>query len=118
MPKMIDAADVGLAILRATPTHRTVYPNKVFDYMACARPVVLAIDGVARRLVCDEASAGVFVEPGDGSALARTVLDLSRQPQRCAEMGERGRAWVVKNVSRKVLAQRYVDVLESLLRAR
>jgi glycosyltransferase involved in cell wall biosynthesis len=114
MPKMINAADVGIATLRATPTHKTVYPNKVFDYMACAKPVVLAIDGVARQLVCSEAAAGVFVEPGDGGAMARTILDLSRHPQRCAEMGERGRAWVVGNLRREVLARRYSDILESL----
>jgi lipopolysaccharide/colanic/teichoic acid biosynthesis glycosyltransferase len=117
MPEMINSADVGLAMLRATPTYKTVYPNKVFDYMACGRPVVLAIDGAARQLVCDEAQAGVFVTPEDGDCLARAILDLSRQPERCALMGERGRAWVVNNVSRKALARRYLETLTPLLSA-
>ena len=35
---------------------RTVYPNKAFGYMSCARPTIVAIDGVARELV-EEAKA-------------------------------------------------------------
>ena len=49
--------------------YATVYPNKVFDYMAAGRPVILAIDGVIRQVV-EQAEAGVFVSPGDASALA------------------------------------------------
>jgi lipopolysaccharide/colanic/teichoic acid biosynthesis glycosyltransferase len=115
MPEFINAADAGLATLRDTPTYRTVYPNKVFDYMACARPVVLAIDGVARKLVCVEAAAGVFVPPGDGQALADAILELSREPARCAALGGRGREWVIRNVSRTALARQYAEILTSLV---
>ncbi|HEY6099154.1 MAG TPA: glycosyltransferase family 4 protein, partial [Anaeromyxobacter sp.] len=59
MPALVNACDVGAAVLQANPTFRTVYPNKVFDYMACEKPTLLGIDGVARQLVCEEARAGV-----------------------------------------------------------
>jgi len=52
----INASDVCCAVLKDVATFRTVYPNKVFDYMSCARPTILAIDGVARELV-EEAKA-------------------------------------------------------------
>ena len=38
---------------------RTTYPNKVFDYMAAGRPVVLAIDGVIREVVEARTRRGV-----------------------------------------------------------
>src|SRR5690606_35387985 len=44
MPELINACDVGAAVLQDNPTFRTVYPNKVFDYMACERPTLIAID--------------------------------------------------------------------------
>ena len=50
MGDFVNAASAGAAVLQENPTFRTVYPNKVFDYMACARPVLLAIDGVAASL--------------------------------------------------------------------
>jgi glycosyltransferase involved in cell wall biosynthesis len=87
------AADACLAILKPIEAYKTTYPNKVFDYMAAGRPVLLAIDGVMRRLV-EGAGAGVFVSPGDPQALAEAVIRLQEDPDRRAEMGRRGRRTV------------------------
>ena len=81
MVDVVNACDVGAAVLQDNPTFRTVYPNKVFDYMACARPTLLAIDGAARRLVCDEAQAGVFATPEDGQAIADAIRILADDPR-------------------------------------
>src|SRR5262249_54340868 len=62
MPEIVNACDVGSAVLQNNPAFRAVYPNKVFDYMSCERPILLAIDGVARDLVCNQARAGIFAE--------------------------------------------------------
>jgi glycosyltransferase involved in cell wall biosynthesis len=118
MPAFVRACDVGAAVLQDNPTFRTVYPNKVFDYMASERPTLLAIDGAARRLVCDEARAGVFAAPEDPEAIAAAILRLADDPASSAEMGRRGRAWVLAHASRRALAQRYLGILEELARAR
>ena len=73
------AADACLAILKPLEAYKTTYPNKVFDYMAAGRPVLLAIDGVIRQVV-EQAGAGVFVPPGDPSALAAAVRCLAADP--------------------------------------
>jgi glycosyltransferase involved in cell wall biosynthesis len=114
MPAVIAAADLGLAVLQNNPTFRTVYPNKVFDYMACERPTVLAIDGVARRLVCDEARAGLFAEPEDGRSIADAIATLADRPLEAAALGRSGREWVTANAARPVLADRYLCALEAL----
>jgi glycosyltransferase involved in cell wall biosynthesis len=114
MPELVNAADAGAAVLQANPTFKTVYPNKVFDYMACARPVVLAIDGVARSLVCDVARAGVYAEPENPKSLASAIEWLAGHPAECATMGANGRTWVVDNASREVLAAKYLAILENL----
>jgi glycosyltransferase involved in cell wall biosynthesis len=115
MPALVNACDVGAAVLQANPTFRTVYPNKVFDYMACEKPTLLAIDGVARQLVCDEARAGVFAEPENARALAESIKRLADDPAGRAVMGRQGRAWVQENAGREALAARYVEVLRGLL---
>jgi glycosyltransferase involved in cell wall biosynthesis len=114
MPDLVNACDAGLAVLQNNPTFRTVYPNKVFDYMSCARPVVLAIDGAARELVCEQAKAGVFSEPENAQALAEAIRGLASDPDKCAELGRAGRAWVLANASRDALASRYLDVMTEL----
>jgi glycosyltransferase involved in cell wall biosynthesis len=115
MAECVNAADIGLAVLQRNPTFRTVYPNKIFDYMACARPIVLAIDGVARELVCDRSRSGVFAEPGDGRAIASAIRRLADEPELRDELGANGRRWVQQNESRDVLAARYLEVLGELV---
>jgi glycosyltransferase involved in cell wall biosynthesis len=114
MPALVRACDVGAAVLQDNPTFRTVYPNKVFDYMACERPTLLAIDGVARQLVCEEAGAGVFARPEDAAALSEAIRRLADDPAGRAVMGRKGRAWVVANAGRDALATRYLGHLAEL----
>jgi len=114
MPDFVNAANAGAAVLQNNPTFRTVYPNKVFDYMACARPTLLAIDGVARTLVCDQAQAGIFVEPENPESIAEGIRTLANNPAHSAEMGARGRHWVEANANRRELASRYLDLLFEL----
>jgi glycosyltransferase involved in cell wall biosynthesis len=114
MPEFVNAANAGAAVLQNNPTFRTVYPNKVFDYMACERPTLLAIDGVARELVCDDAKAGLFAEPENPQELAQAIRTLAANPEACKTMGRNGRTWVLKNATRDALAQRYLDVMEAV----
>jgi glycosyltransferase involved in cell wall biosynthesis len=115
MGKALAAADACLAILKSIEAYKTTYPNKVFDYMAAGRPVLLAIDGVIREVV-EGAGAGQFVTPGDAKALANAVLKLKREPERADLMGRRGRECVEKNFDRAKQADRlrglFVELVE------
>jgi glycosyltransferase involved in cell wall biosynthesis len=83
--------------------------------MACARPTLLAIDGAARSLICEQAGAGVFAAPEDPAELARAIRYLADHPETCAEMGSRGREWVLANASRSALANRYLEYMRELV---
>lgn len=115
MHLFVNGANAGVAVLQNNSTFRTVYPNKVFDYMACGRPTLLAIDGVARSLVCEQARAGVFAEPENGPAIASAARYLAENPVLCEEMGARGYKWVVANASRRALAMRYLQLMAELV---
>ena len=115
MPQIVCAADVGAAVLQDNPTFRTVYPNKVFDYMACERPVLLAIDGVARELVCGQAQAGIFAQPEDGAAIATAIKTLCDDARLRQELGQRGRDWVLNNATRSGIAQRYLRIMQRVI---
>ncbi|MHB9149551.1 MAG: glycosyltransferase family 4 protein [Thermoleophilia bacterium] len=114
MADFCNASDVCSAVLRKAETFKTVYPNKLFDYMACARPSIVAIDGVARKLV-EDAGAGLFVPPEDPEKLAAAVLYLRDNPKIAKRMGASGRAFVEKHFDRSVLALRYERLLRSLI---
>lgn len=113
MPAVIAAADVCLAILQNLQMFRTTYPNKVFDYMASARPTVLVIDGVVREVI-EASGGGAFVEPGNDALLAKTILELSKDPGRVKQLGENARAYLVKNLDRRDKLAETLQLLERL----
>lgn len=114
MPAVIASADVCLAILQNLQMFRTTYPNKVFDYMASARPTVLVIDGVVREVI-EASNGGAFVEPGNDELLAKTILELSKDPGRVKQMGENARAYLVKHLDRRDKLAKTLQLLEELV---
>ncbi len=113
MREVMAAADACVAILKPLELYKTTYPNKVFDYMAAGRPVVLAIDGVIRQVV-EAAGAGLPVPPGDAAALAQAVRCLSADPQAARRMGASGREYIEKNFNREQLAEKLTLLLEEM----
>lgn len=115
MPGILAAADCCIAILKPIPMFTTTYPNKVFDYMAAGRPVVLAIDGAIREVV-DEATAGTFVRPGEPTALLDAVRSYRADPARSGRDGAAGRAAVTARYDRDGQAARLREAVAALLR--
>lgn len=108
---LIALADVVLVPLRKLDMFKTFVPSKLFDFMACERPVALQVDGEARAIL-DRAGAGVFVEPGDAGALAAALRRfIEMGPDARQAMGARGRQFVMKHYRREA----QVGVLEGVL---
>jgi glycosyltransferase involved in cell wall biosynthesis len=114
MVQVLREVDACIAILKPLDLYKTTYPNKVFDYMAAGKPVLLAIDGVI-RVVVEAASAGLFIHPGDPQDLAEKVLYLKNHPKEAAQMGRMGREYILSNFNRQVISEKLNSVLESTL---
>ncbi len=113
----INASDVCTAVLMRNDTFKTVYPNKVFDYMSCRRPIVIAIDGVARQLV-EDAGAGYYAEPENPDAFVAAVLKLKSDREACSRIGDSGYRYAAEYFSREAVAKQYLAILEKLVAAK
>lgn len=113
MAAALAGADACLAILKPIEAYKTTYPNKVFDYMAAGRPVLLAIDGVIREVV-EAAGCGIFAQPGDPAALAEAVARLAADRDQALRMGLAGRTYLEAHFSREVLAEKLELLLKSI----
>lgn len=109
----IFASDMGASVLKNVDTFKTVYSNKTFDYMACKKPILMAIDGVSRELV-EEANAGVFVRPEDPNDFAAKIRQYMDNPKLMYEQGEAGYLFAKGNFDRKVLADKYLNYLKEV----
>jgi lipopolysaccharide/colanic/teichoic acid biosynthesis glycosyltransferase len=112
--QVLAASDVCVAILKDIPMFRTTYPNKVFDYMAAGRPTLLAIDGVIRKVI-EESGSGIFVSPGDGAALADSIVELAANPFEVRSMGLRARKYVTEHFNRNQQAEEFLGLCEDLV---
>jgi len=110
MGEALAAADACIAILKPVPMYATVYPNKVFDYMAAGRPVILAIEGVIRQVI-EGANGGICVPPGDPDALAEAIRALADDPTKGRSLGTNARRYVEAHFDRAVLANQLEELI-------
>ena len=117
VPVVLAGSNACLAILKPLDEYKTTYPNKVFDYMAAGRPIILAIDGVMRRVI-ETAECGAFVEPGNSNALAEVIDTFANDLEKCRLMGMNGRKYLENNFSRDVIAEKLINLCEKLVQNR
>ena len=110
MPSALAAANACIAILKPVEMYKTTYPNKVFDYMAAGKPVILAIEGVIREVI-EQAQAGIAVLPGDPESMAAAILRLADDPNLASLMGNNGRLYVEAHFDRVALAAKMLDIM-------
>jgi colanic acid biosynthesis glycosyl transferase WcaI len=103
LPLLLAAADVCLVPLRKVALFETTLPVKMFEVMACARPMVLSAEGKARQIAEQEAGAAIYAEPENPSALASAISYLYEHPEEAELMGKRGRAFVEDRFDREQL---------------
>ena len=115
IPAFISAADVCLVMLKKTDLFKTVIPTKLLEYMACERPVIVAVDGQARQIV-EEAGAGMFAEPENSEVLVAAIRSVANDPDKRRQMGMNGRQYIMSRLSREQTARDYINLLERLVR--
>ena len=101
------AADVLLVPLGDHPIYKKFIPSKLFDSMAAGRPLLLSVDGEARRLL-EQADAGWYYPAQDAAALVEALLVAKRRTADLDDIGRRGRGFVEKYFTRAVEARRMV----------
>ena len=114
MPAVLSAADVALVPLRKVELFEHAVPSKLFDAWACGCPVLLSIDGEARR-VLEAANGGLFAPPEDPPALAQAISQLAKMPDRGRGLGANGRRFTVERYSRQAQARQLEQILLSLM---
>jgi glycosyltransferase involved in cell wall biosynthesis len=116
MAQVLSASDCCLVPLKKNPLFLGALPSKMFDCMACEKPVILSVDGEARA-VLESAKAGMYVEPENSDQMEDAILWLKAHPDRAREMGRRGREFVRLYYSRlsqaKQLETFLIDIVHS-----
>ncbi|HET8606983.1 MAG TPA: glycosyltransferase [Gaiellaceae bacterium] len=111
LPEAYWEAGCALGVFGTSPKAARVIPNKAFQALACATPLVTADTPAARELLADGESA-LLVPPGDPAALAAALRRLAADPALLARLSAGGRAAYERQASEEVLGRRWRTLLE------
>lgn len=112
------AADV-LVITQRRAVTDVVFPGKLLYYMAAERPIVAAVseDSETGRFIT-QSQVGVVVPPENPQELADAILHLKQQRSEAQLLGQNGRRVVEEQFDRHKVLARFVNHLESFVKAK
>lgn len=117
MPVFLAASDVCFVHLRKTPLFQTVMPSKIFEAFGMRRPILIGVEGEARKLI-DASGGGWAMDPEDEGSLVSILLKAIDDKDERKVMGDRGHGFVVTHFDRDQLARDYLDILQAVAQGR
>lgn len=111
IPALISAADACLVVLKKNDVFKTVIPTKMLEFMSCAKPVILGVEGQAQKIV-EQAECGLVIEPENANELACAIQRLVVDGNLGRALGEKGRRYILQRFSRQSTADQYIQVLQ------
>ncbi len=111
VPDYYRLSDVCLVPLKDIEGFKTFIPSKMFEIMACRRPIIGSLKGEAAEIL-KKSEGALVIAPENEAALIEALRTLKSDPQLRQSMAEKGRAFVEANYSRESLAMNYVAILE------
>ena len=108
--------DVGLVISKPGVGENSV-PSKTWSILSASRPVLANFDENELKSIVNDNQCGIFTKAGDKEAFKKAILALYQDRARCELLGRNGREFILKNLTRAVGTQKYVDVIKSFEKA-
>ena len=113
---LLSAADLLLVNERSTQMEMSL-PSKLTSYLYSERPVIAAVPrGGATWKFLD--GVAELVEAADPVALARAIEELSKQPEKLADLAGRGRVFADANLDPEVGRKKYLDWVQKLIQSK
>lgn len=111
VPLYINASDV--CVVPKKPLNSGYSPLKLYEYMACGKPVIATrTDGFE---ILEESNAGILINPENSHEFADAIIRLLQNEDLRKQMGANGRKYVVENNSWASVAKKVAEVCENMI---
>ncbi len=116
LPGLIQQADVLLGVFGTTEKAGRVIPNKVYQSLACGKPLVTRYSPAYPENLLNRDDNGIrWVPQGDPQALAESIAKLAANPEQLEELGLQARRTYEKYFSMEVISKALRNALQPLL---
>jgi glycosyltransferase involved in cell wall biosynthesis len=112
--RMIKNADGYIVPLKKLDIFLGAIPSKIFDPLALGIPILLGVDGEARKLFIEQGRGGLFFEPENHIALAKAIVQMEKDKDFAVKMGNQGKNYVEQYFDRRNIAMTFKDQIEKL----
>ena len=114
LPMYLDLVDVGLVLVQPLRRLMGITPTKLFEYMACGKPVIGSnLPGLEK--IVSETNCGMLVEHDDSKMLAEHIRTLHAAPDLCEKLGTRGYNAVRDKYNWELEAKKLVEFYKKTL---
>lgn len=114
MAPCINIADVCLVFVKESKFSRWLLSAKIFNYMACAKPIVGIASGETKRFIEKCKCGYIFDDEEDMDKLVNVILKISEDKSAAIKLGENGRQCVLREYSWEKIGERYADLIGSI----
>jgi len=105
---------LSTATIIALPSYREGFPKALIEAAACGKAIVTT-DVPGCRDAIEDGVTGLLVPVRDANALAKAIMSLLDDPERCAEMGRAGRRRAEELFDVNLVVQKHMEIYQELL---
>ncbi len=114
--EIVNSCDVSIVSFLNLPILATNSPNKLFDSLSAAKPIIVNSNGWTRKIV-EGQSCGAFVNPENPNELVDLLLRWKDEPILLKEMGMNGRKLAESTYDKSILTKKFVNTVEKHFRS-
>ena len=111
IPEILAAMDIFIL-----PSLAEGLPMALLEAMAAKKPIIASKVGSIPDVIIPN-ETGLLIEPRDVSSLEKSIIELLNDKNKAARLAENGYKTIINKFSSKIMAKKYLDIYETLLRA-
>jgi glycosyltransferase involved in cell wall biosynthesis len=109
--EIVNACDISLVIFKNIPILRTNSPNKLFDSLSAAKPIIVNSSGWTKTLV-EEERCGFYANPNSPQDLIAKIKTLKEDKQLCQEFSANALNLAREKFDKSILVKEVTKIIE------
>lgn len=114
---LANLADLCVTILPNIDVFKTVYPSKVFDYLALGKPILIGFDGISRKLI-ETNKVGIYANVENVEEFKNAILYMKSNPEVMMRMSINSRKLAEGEFDRIKIANEYLEQIENEIKGK
>lgn len=103
--------DASIIPLKNIPLFHGAIPSKIFENLALKKPILLGVEGEAKKIFIEEGKCGYSFEPENSIELTNAINKFIDFPEKWSQLGANGLKLIENRFNRRKIAQEFHQFL-------